>query len=384
MRRLSTKWLGVVIAVVIVALAVGLVMKKNKELAETSKPAIRNTPVHAMQVKQGAISVTEHYQGKGEAVLTAEISSRITANVLVVHQREGDVVTQGDLLVELDDLTLANKLRSANADARSAGSNLVAAESVYETQQGVFERDKYLYENKAISREAYERSQSATEIAKSQVIAAREKIATARENASASTAERDYAYLRAPFSGVIAKRAIEPGEIAVPGKSLLTLQAVGQGIKVTAQVPQERAADIHAGMLVILGDGQRTLEATVAKTYPALGGNNLLTVEMNLPAMPFGLPSGSTIGVDFVLKQVQGMVVPVQAIVKNTKGAFVVVVDGNITHQIPVMIVDENDKMAVVTGLSADSQVVIGQENELMQLMDGKQVLVVQDGSEGN
>jgi len=381
----SKKWLAGLIAILIVALGAGLVIMKKRELASLPKPAQRSIPVQVAVAKPGTVLVMRHYLGKAESMLTADITPRITANILVVHCREGDAVHTGDALVDLDDLTLANRLRGAEADVRSAQSALTAAESNYEAQKASFERDEYLYKNKALSQEAYERSRAATASAYSQVVAARERLRLLTENREAAAVERGYAHITAPFDGVVTKRSAEPGEVAIPGKPLLTLQAVNQGYKITVQVPQENAASIRTGDEVIISDGAQKMTATVYRVYPAVTVNNLATVEIRLPEMPFQLPPGASVGVDFVLNKAQGLVVPVQALLANSKGTFVVVVDkNNVVHQTKVEVVGRNDKEAAVTGIGPDTTVVVGQENILMQLMDGKLVTVIPAGRDGN
>lgn len=366
------KWLIGLAILMVVVLAIGLVVKRNHELATMKKPAVRPVPVQVAAVKEGTISVTQHYNGRIDPVLSADLAARITANILAVHKREGDIVAKGETLVQLDDLALANRARGASADARAAESLLAAAESNYQVQKASSERDQYLFERKAVSREAYERSQALLDTARSQMVAARERVALAKENQAAALAEQGYATIRAPFAGVVVKRAAEPGDLAVPGKTLLSLQSGDQGYRVISQISQEQVRVIKPGTPVIILGGDQRLEASVAKVFPALGANNLASVEILLADRPFGLPPGATVGVDFVTDRAAGVIVPVQAVVKNTRGAFVVVVDdANIARQFPVEVAGQNDKQAVVRGIGPGVRVAVAQENVLMLLMDG-------------
>ncbi|MDR3560241.1 MAG: efflux RND transporter periplasmic adaptor subunit [Negativicutes bacterium] len=384
MKAMSKKWLYGLIGVVILALAAGLVVIKNKELATTNKPVQRNVPVQVATAKSGVVPVTLHYLGKAESVLTADITSRIAASILAVRYREGDTVRAGEVLVDLDDMTLANKVRASDADTRAAQSLVASAESNYQAQKASFDRDEYLYKNKALSQEAYERSKAITDAAYSQIVVAQERVKFLSESRQASATELGYAHIAAPFAGVITKRSAEPGELAVPGKPLLTLQGMNDGYKITTQVPQEQAVTLKPGIDVIVSDGTNKATATVYKVYPALASNSLVTVEIRMTEMPFKLPAGSNLGVDFVMNRAEGLVVPVQALAINKKGAFVVIVgENNVVHQAPVQVVGRNDKEAAITGIDPNATVVVGQENLLMQLMDGKTVTVIPAGGDG-
>jgi RND family efflux transporter MFP subunit len=382
MAKVSKKWLVGVIVLLIVVVATGLVIKKKQDLAGLAKPAIRPTPVQLAESYSGTVPVTVHYLGKADSLVTADISARITSNILIIHLREGDTVKAGQLMVELDDATLSNKVRAAGADQRASASTLAAAESSYDTQKASFDRDEYLYQNKAISQEAYEHAKSALDLADSQVKAVRERVTLLAQNREAAATEQSYTRLVAPFDGIVVKRSAEPGDLAVPGKSLLTLQGMNQGYKVIVQIPQEQTRNIIVGTHALISDGKEQLEAVVTKIYPALSTNSLATAEIRLDNMLFQLPPGSTLGIDFILQNVQGVVVPTTAVVKNTTGAFVITVTGGNAHPVPVNILGENDNQIVVSGIEAGTSVAVGQENQLMKLMDGIAVMAVVDGSE--
>ena len=382
MMKVSKKWIVGCIAILFIALAVGIVFKKKQDLAGLAKPAVRPTPVQAVKTYSGTIPVTAHYLGKADSMATADIAARITSNILAIHQREGDTVKAGQLMIELDDAALANKVRAAGADQRSAASSLAAAESAYSTQKSSFERDEYLYQNKAISQEAYERARTLLDLTESQVKAARERVGVLEQNKEAAATEQGYARVVAPFDGIVVKRSAEPGDLAVPGKPLLSLQGLNFGYKILVQISQEQTRNIVAGTEAIISDGHDKLEVAVTKIYPALAANSLATVEIRLDKMPFPLPPGSTLGVDFVLKNVQGVIVPVTAVVKNINGAFVITATDGIAHPIPVTILGENDKQVVVSGIEAGASVATGQENHLMKLMDGVPVMITSDRSE--
>lgn len=382
MAKVSKKWLIGIIALLIVGVAAGLVFKKKQDLAGLGRPVVRPTSVQVAKSYSGTVPVTAHYLGKADSMVTADISARITSNILAIHLREGDMVNAGQLMVELDDATLSNKVRAAGADQRASSSTLAAVESAYNTQKASFDRDEYLYQNKAISQEAYEHAKSALDLADSQVQAARERVALLAQNREAAATEQSYTRLVAPFGGIVVKRSAEPGDLAVPGKPLLTLQGLNQGYKVIVQVPQEQTRNIIVGTQAFILDGKEQQEAVVTKIYPALAANSLATAEIRLDNMPFQLPPGATLGVNFILKNVQGIIIPTAAVVKNTTGAFIITVNGGVAHPVPVNILGENDKQVVVSGIEAGTSVAVGQENQLMKLMDGIPVMAVVDGSE--
>ena len=374
----------VLVLILIIIGAGSVVWKRSHDLSTISKPMSRAIPVQVTIAKLGSVDMTAHYLGKVESAIAVALSSRITANVVEVTKREGDKVTKGEELIYLDDLTLANKTRASEANLRAAQSALVAAESNYKTKKASFERNQRLYSQSAIAQETYEYSQTEADNAYSQLVAARENIQVYQANVEENLAEQGYSRITSSIDGVVTKRMIEPGDMAVPGKTLMSLQALNQGYKITAQVPQEVVRSLTSGSKSLLSHGDQQIGATVQKVYPALDQASLATIEIKQDELPFGLPMGSVIGVDIILNQINGIVVPVDALITNSKGNFVVVVDeDDLVRQLPVQVVGRNAEMVAISGIEPDSRVVVGQENQLMQLTTGKKVLISQNRSEG-
>ena len=122
------------------------------------------------------------------------------------------------------------------------------------------------------------------------------------------------------------------------------------------------------------------MPVTISRIYPSLGNNILGAVEMVVPAAPFGLPSGSTVGVDLVKKVVSGAIVPENALAKAGPGSFVCVVKDGAIRIRPVQVLGSGrGKTAVQGELAADEQCAVGQENRLLTLTEGLKVSVAGD-----
>ena len=120
---------------------------------------------------------------------------------------------------------------------------------------------------------------------------------------------------------------------------------------------------LKPGGKVHLGYGDRVTTAAISRVYPALGKNILGSVEMVLPALPFGLPSGSTVGVDLVRKAVTGVIVPENALVRSCAGTFVCVVkDGVVRIRKVTLLGADGGKAALAGELAPGEQVAVGQE----------------------
>ena len=332
---MKRKSVFILIVIVLVVAGVLLVVWKKREIARLAPPQLSPPAVQVVPVTQGTLEVTAHYLGTIVPFVRSDLSARISGNILSITKREGDPVRKGELLVAIDARELQDRTVAVNSEVLATRQKLAGARSAYVTQKAVYERDQLLYKSGAISQEALEHSRAALDATRSVVNAYNESLKGLAMNTNVAKIQAGYARIYAPFDGVVSKRWNEPGDLAVPGKPILTIDKTAP-FKVIVQVPQEELATLQTGTQVYLTNGDQRLSTRVNRIYPALGKSMLATVEVIVPVAPFRLPADSTVGVDLVARKATGLIVPDQAVVKNGKQAFIYVVTGNTVHLRPV------------------------------------------------
>ena len=368
-----------VIVVLVIVAGVVVVKKKQRELAALPTPQVAVPTVQTARVTMGTLEETIHYMGMIESYTKADLSARISGSILSIEKREGDSVREGEALVAIDDRELVQRAAAAQSEVLSARQKLSGFKSAYETQQAVYDRDVLLAKSGAISGEALERSRAARDGSRSAMDGLDESIKALEMNSAAVQTQVGYARLSAPFDGVVSKRWSDPGDMATPGKPILTLDKESP-FKVTVLIPQEELAGLRRDGKAYLSNGTNTVPVTISRIYPSLGKNILGLVEMVLPAAPFGLPSGSTVGVDLVKKVVSGAIVPENALFKAGAGDFVCVVKDGVSRIRPVQVLGSGRGRTAVQGeLAAGEQCAVGQENRLLTLTEGIKVAVAGD-----
>lgn len=363
-------------ALVLIIAAVVFIKNRERKIANLPKPQPPAPTVQVALVKQGTLDVTVHYLASIEPFTKSDLSARISGNILAISKREGDMVRRGELLIVVDDRELQDRTVAVNADLLATRQRLAGARSAYATQRSISGRDEALFNAGAISKEALERSQAALDGAKAVVDAYNESLKGLAMNTNVAKTQAGYARITAPFSGVISKRWSEPGDLATPGKPILTVEKTSS-YKVLAQVPQEELAAIRPGTKVTLTNGGQTMSAQVNRVYPALGKNMLATVEVLTASAPFALPSSATVGFDIVVKTVEGLQVTAQAVVKTAQGTFIYLVKDNAVRIAPVKLLGQGNGMAAISGgVEPGVRVAVAQENKLLTLSDGTRVSV--------
>ncbi len=366
----------VIILIVVVLIVAGalLIIRKKREIAHLKPPQALPPAVMTAPVRTGDLEVTAHYLATIVPYTRSDLAARISGNILTITKHEGDPVRKGELLITIDDRELQDRTLAATAELLATREKLAGARSAYQTQRAVFERDHLLFQAGAISQEALDRSRAALDGAKATVDAYQENLKGLARNIEVAKTQAGYSRIYAPFAGVVSKRWNEPGDLAVPGKPILTLDAGGQ-FKVLAQVPQEELGPLHSGTKAYLSTDSQRLAVRVNRIYPALGKSMLATVEIICPSAPFHLPADATVGVDLVTREVSGLLVPEQAVVKSPHGVVLYEVVHNTVHLQPVTLLGVGSGIAAVNGpLTPGQQVAVAQENKLLTLTEGSRV----------
>lgn len=178
-----------------------------------------------------------------EAASTARIATRTSGTVERVAVDVGSRVDRGDTLATLDERDVEARIDGAAAALRKA--------------EQYHRRIRALAEDGAATGQELDDAEAALE--------------QARAALEESRAQRAYVVLRAPFDGVVTRRTVEPGELAAPGRPVLTLVETGS-VKITAHLPADLAQSVEAGTRVTVVDpgSGRSAAAEIVRVSPAL------------------------------------------------------------------------------------------------------------------
>ena len=370
------KTIGVIVVLLLIIGAVAVVKMKKTVIAKMPAVASYPLPVEVAEAREGILFLSSHYLGTIMPVQYADVTPRITGNILSVTVREGDRVSKGQFLASIDDRALRERESAQALEIPATEAQLAGARSLYETQQAVYARDEMLQKEGAISLEALQRSRAQRDAMVAQVKSIEEKVKALRNVYQAATIETSYAQLSSPLDGVIAKRLQEPGDMAVPGRPVLKVEGL-TSFKVVVQIPQVDMSLMKKGGRVILSEGQGKIDAYITRVYPAVTAGTMVTIEIDVLPRPFGIPSGGSVGVDVTTgKTDPGIVVPLNALLENRKGSFIYKVENGRAKIIFVQVLGKNSETASVKGdIKNGEMVVLGDEGKLLRIADGMSVV---------
>ncbi|MCW5664972.1 MAG: efflux RND transporter periplasmic adaptor subunit [Piscinibacter sp.] len=215
-----------------------------------------------------------------QATLTAQVGGSVTR----LGVQAGDKVKRGQALLQLDD-------REARAGLLRGDAGVAQAEAELANARTTLARQRDLLKNGFIS-------QAAVDTAETQWRAAQAGLQQAQAARTQAALSQGFAQPAAPFDAVVLATHVETGDLALPGRALVTVYEPGR-LRAVVQVPASRAA-LAAGatqVQVLLPDG-RSLAPVDTELLPAADPVSQ-TVEwrLELPAGATGARPGQTVRV---------------------------------------------------------------------------------------
>lgn len=220
------------------------------QAAETGE-AVRGQSV---QVIAREIDDIMAWPGTVAARTVAQVAPKVTARIVQVTVKAGDAVGAGQVLAKLGERELQSRLLQARSALKA-----MQAEAVRSGAEA--RRVQNLFDQQAATQQALETVQAAARTATARVAEARAAIGEAESLFAETT-------LRAPFDGVVVKRNLEPGDVALAGSPVLTVQSA-QRRRIEAAVPERCARTIQMGESLTARIGTKIYPVVVEEIAPA-------------------------------------------------------------------------------------------------------------------
>ena len=226
-KKIISLAVGVIIVAGIAIWAFGGQAKKRKVVYETAT------------VDRANISNSVTATGTIEPVTEVEVGTQVSGIIDRLYADYNSVVTKGQLIAEMDKVTLQSELASQKA-------TYDGAKAEYEYQQKNYERNTGLHEKQLISDTDYEQSLYNYQKAKSAFDSSKASLAKAERNLS-------YATITSPIDGVVISRDVEEGQTVASGfetPTLFTIAADLTQMQVVADVDEADIGDVEEGQRV--------------------------------------------------------------------------------------------------------------------------------------
>ena len=258
-------------------------------------------PLATATVELREIELTYPAEAVIEAVRQATIAAQVPGRVVEVRADAGDAVKQGQLLMSID--------------AREAAEGYAASQATLANAKANYERTKNLHTQKFISKAALDKAES--------------DYKAAQAGSGAAGAAASHASIVSPLTGFVAQRHTEAGEMAVPGRPLITVYDP-KGLRVTSSIPQYKLAEVRAHLRakVEFPENGKWVDASKVEVLPAADPRtHTVTARVYLPDNQPGILPGMFARAHFVTGKAKKLLVPAAAVLRRGEVTAVYVID---------------------------------------------------------
>ena len=371
----------------------------------------KEVPVLAAKVASEDIVAKVTANGKIQAENKVELSALVMGQIVNLAAHEGDRVTRGQFLLQIDQNRAAAEAAGSSAALRASMSDLDSVKATMKQAELDFERARRNYEAHIASEADFQKARSALETARADFESRQSHVEQTRAGLNASRDTLSKTTVRAPIDGVVTTLRVKAGEVTVigtmnnPGTQLMTISDMAS-VQAVLMVDETDTPTVQVGqraLLLIDAYPGQTFEGVVTEVgnSPIMRDDTDLQgltttsdainfkVKVKVLAPPSGIRPGFSVTADIITgKKAKVAAVPLAAVVvrdspkgdkteagklkteegvyalRNGKAAFVPVRTG----------LSGELKVEVLTGLTPGEEVITGPFKALRQIKDGDRV----------
>jgi multidrug efflux system membrane fusion protein len=364
---MNKKNIGVIAAAVAIIGGAGWYLHGAGEQARAAGPAAGakgagNQPptvVNVIKPQRQDVPVILQANGTVTPVSSVDLHPQTTSTIRTVHIKEGQFVKAGELMFSLDD-------RGDQANVDKAQAQLARDQAALADVERQYKRSQDLVAQKFLA-------QSAVDTLRSQLDSARALLSADQAALRSTRVSASYSAIRAPMPGRVGAINVYPGSLVQLATSLTTITQLDP-INVAFTLPEAALADLLAaqkrGAVPVeasadaAGKAATGMLSFVDNTVDPVAGT--IRVKARFDNRDSSLWPGQYVNTRVTVQTLaQAVVIPQAAIITNTRGTFVYVVDADQSaRQVPVARLHAFGLNAAVSGLSGDEQVITeGKQN---------------------
>lgn len=229
------------------------------------------------------------------------VSAQMPGTVKSIFVTEGDKVTKGEVLADIDDAVIQQ--------------NIQEVQTALDLTKTLYDKQKSLWDQKI-----------GTEV---QYLNAKANYESTQKRLSALQQQADMAKIKSPIDGTVDAVNIKIGESAAPGMPAIKVVNLDQ-LKVKGNVTESYIADIHTGdsLLVSFPDLHQDIVSTASYVSHAIDEvNRTFTVEVKLPQSPDYHPNMIAMMKIIDYSSKAAVVIPINIVQSDPTGSFVYIAE---------------------------------------------------------
>ena len=324
------------------------------------------------------------------------LSSEVIGRVAELYVEEGDMVNQGQLVLQVEDINFIASLEQAEAAVRINTIDIERQEVRIGNLENQYERSRTLFERDMIGSDEFEMMRNQLDLARIDLKSARERLTQSEAQLDQIEDQLSNTKIVSPIDGVVTSLDIKVGETAIasstniPGSSLMTI-ANPASIYTEVLVDEADVANIAIGQrveIVAIAYPDQPMIGTVryiANTAKIAPGRQGLSFTVKIDIVDAGevtLRPGMSCRAEIFTRQDQSVTaVPLQAIIFEEDRAalrndyFVFVNDNGVARKTKIEVgISDDEYQELLTGIEGDVEIVVGPDEELRHLLEGDEL----------
>jgi membrane fusion protein (multidrug efflux system) len=259
--------------IAITVLQFGCGESKPAELNAAPRP-VANAPAAAHLLSDGSADHDQFFVASGPLIVEHQVDVAAQRDGVVdeVQAEPGLMVHEGQLLAQLDDRQVTADLDAARARTRSTAADLKNWEAEAKVLEADAERSRKMWEAQLITQEQFDHARYKAESDQWDVKRVQEMLVTAQQTERSLELELEKTRIRAPFSGIVARRYVRAGQQVNHGDRMFWITETSP-LRVKFTLPERFAGKIQRGQtleVTSVDSGDAKYSAKVTEISPVI------------------------------------------------------------------------------------------------------------------
>ena len=341
------------IVLIVFLVLVYLRIKGNLD-ASTKRPELRPSVELSVPSRENIVKKLS-FTGDILAIQQANIYSRVAGNIKRIYVDIGSYVRTGQILAEIDKSIFYQNVKQTEGLYKQA-------KATYENNKIEYDRNLDLFDKGLVSQSDVDNSRTAVQVSQAQM-------ESALANYNNAQTLLSYCEIRAPFSGYITKKLLDPGTYVVVGgnnpNSIIFVLSDIDNLKVMVNV-QDRdiplLSKVESAVIKTDAYPEEEFYGKIKAESQALDLNTrTMPTEVDIINHKQMLKPGMFATIDLILEKADSVLtLPLQSILKDQKGDYVFMVNkDSVAYKKYVQLgIKENNTCEIANGLTGSDEVV--------------------------
>ncbi len=361
----------------------GIKANEEAQLAAQTEAKVQEAPiVEVITVGKAPPSQVLRLPAEARGWYSSMIYARVSGYLTKWLVDIGDKVPKNQPLALIDTPELDAQLEAAKAQLKASEAEVKVKESDADFARTTYDRWSGSAKG-VVSDQEREDKKAGYASAVAKLNAAEARVNLDKSNVDRLAYMAEFKEVRAPYEGVITERRIDIGDLVTAGSTASTSPLFGiaqyDQIRVFTNVPQSASGDVGPGTVATITAAEypnQLFEGKVTRTSESIDPHSrTLRVEVDLPNAGYKLLPGMYLKVEFSLKAKSRVQIPASALLFQTAGPQVAVIQPDSTVKFKDVRIgrDNGNTIEIASGLSEGDRVVLNINN---QIPDGSKVTV--------